>query len=74
MARRRAECMDLQALGAHGHDLVANLHDVREAHFIQPLGQADSTFFCRHAFSLSREDSVFRIPDAIRGRSLRLRE
>ena len=32
--------MNLQPLGAHRHHLVANLHDIGEADFVQPLGQS----------------------------------
>jgi len=44
------ECVDRKALGAQLHDLVANLHDVGESNFIQPLGQPNPAHFCRHGF------------------------
>ena len=42
--------MDLLALGAHRHHLVANLHDVGESNFVETLCEADAALLCCLSF------------------------
>jgi hypothetical protein len=40
--------VDLLAGGAKSHDLIANLHNVGEANFVEALGEAQSAYFGSH--------------------------
>jgi hypothetical protein len=46
--------MNLFASSAEGHDLVANLDDVGEAYFVEPLGQAEVACFSGHRIASFR--------------------
>jgi len=45
------EHVDFFAGGAEGHDLVADLHDVGEADFIESLGDTQATCFAGHGMA-----------------------